>query len=625
MNAMIRKTNDRHIPAGRAVGFVCVALVLTMVWSFFPVTALAAFADTPLGSEVLLKMEKSATFAYKFSDYDGPGELPPEFGQVNHDINDQSDPSTYAIHNNDVNFYYTEDTAGGKRAVYCFEPDNPWVDYNRPDSIYNILPSIPDHSKKDEINQEQRDMLAYVMAMGVTEYIDTTNSDQVATQLAIWMVGAGHYKSVWLEKLLPSTGTDPGIAPNQAICDEAHRLLTAALSCVQDRPSFVNTGDLRMYWDGTTYTVTLTDTSGKLTNASEWGVAILAQFTTPDLAAVIDDVAHTLTITGDPGAAGKEISITLGGTGKKGNIVFLDSPFTTSLNDHFYFKSRQSMITINTLEPAVAGQFNLVRRDPKIATTATNEADGSQTIKPDQEVTLTDAVTYTDLNPGEEYALTCILMVNDGSASGTQLTVGGNPVTKTVNFTPIVTGDGSGTVEMTFKFNATGLGGKTLVVFEELLLNGNIIATHKDISDVDQSIKVAQETPAGGNDGYDYEPTPIPSPDPQPSPEPTEPPYVPGGTDPVMPPNPSVPGNMLIPDGDGWLELDENGVPLGSWAWDNEEDMWIFDEDIPLGNLPQTGDNGMGITTLLLLLGLSLLGIGVTLRSKKSYKSKGMK
>jgi Predicted solute binding protein len=497
MNAMMRKTNDRHTPAGRAVCFVCVALVLAMVWSFFPVTALADFADTPLGTTTILKMDRSSTFQYKFSEY-GVDKLPPEFGLVNHDFTDTSkgiEPS-FEVHKDDVNFYYTEDSAGGKRAVYCFEPDNPWVDYNAANSFYNILPSIPDHPRNDEITQEQLDMLAYVMALGVQRYTNTANGDQVATQLAIWMVGAGHYKVMgsdsWLERLLPSTGTDaspnPGVAPNQAICDEARRLLAAALSCVQDRPSFVNTGvDLKMDYDGTDYTIALTDTNGKLTDTSEWGKAILAEFPTPDWVAAIDDESHTLTITGDPGGSGTDISVALGTTGKKGNIVFLDSPFTTSANDHIHFTSRQSMITINTLEPAVAGQFKLVRRTPNIFTSAKN-ADGTQIIKPQQNVTITDTVTYTDLNPGAEYTLTGVLMVNDGTAGGTTLLVNGNQVTASKIFEASDTGDES--VDMTFTFDATGLDGKTLVVFENLFLNDISIATHEDIKDANQTIVV---------------------------------------------------------------------------------------------------------------------------------------
>ena len=50
-----------------------------------------------------------------------------------------------------------------------------------------------------------------------------------------------------------------------------------------------------------------------------------------------------------------------------------------------------------------------------------------------------------------------------------------------------------GTVELTFKFDSTGLAGKDLVVFEEIYYKGELIAEHKDINDKDQTIKIVAE------------------------------------------------------------------------------------------------------------------------------------
>jgi hypothetical protein len=53
-----------------------------------------------------------------------------------------------------------------------------------------------------------------------------------------------------------------------------------------------------------------------------------------------------------------------------------------------------------------------------------------------------------------------------------------------------------------------------------------------------------------------------------------------------------VPGHTLRPGpAPGiYIELDENGVPLGEWHWDDDAQEWIFDEyPPPLANLPQTG------------------------------------
>jgi len=75
----------------------------------------------------------------------------------------------------------------------------------------------------------------------------------------------------------------------------------------------------------------------------------------------------------------------------------------------------------------------------------------------------------------------------------------------------------------------------------------------------------------------------------------------PGGNDPNVPPIPTSPNHTLVQYGDMWIELDEDGVPLGTWHWDEDEEMWIFDDNVPRGALapatpafmPQTGLEGL--------------------------------
>jgi uncharacterized repeat protein (TIGR02543 family) len=72
----------------------------------------------------------------------------------------------------------------------------------------------------------------------------------------------------------------------------------------------------------------------------------------------------------------------------------------------------------------------------------------------------------------------------------------------------------------------------------------------------------------------------------------------PGGTDPTKPPVPARPGGNLTPAPgaeNAYIELDEDGVPLGEWRYDDDLGEWIFDEyPPPLGNLPQTGAASAG-------------------------------
>ena len=85
---------------------------------------------------------------------------------------------------------------------------------------------------------------------------------------------------------------------------------------------------------------------------------------------------------------------------------------------------------------------------------------------------------------------------------------------------------------------------------------------------------------------------------------------------------PDVPtGHILVPDGDGFIQLDEDGTPLGRWEWDPELEEWIFDEFVPLGALPPTGDND--VRARLFFLSLLILGcagmplmMGVSRRGK---------
>ena len=75
--------------------------------------------------------------------------------------------------------------------------------------------------------------------------------------------------------------------------------------------------------------------------------------------------------------------------------------------------------------------------------------------------------------------------------------------------------------------------------------------------------------------------------------------YEPGGDEQDTPPNPSISGHTLVPYEDGFIELDENGTPIGVWKWDDDTEMWVFEEDVPTSGWtnpiskenPKTGDD----------------------------------
>ena len=129
------------------------------------------------------------------------------------------------------------------------------------------------------------------------------------------------------------------------------------------------------------------------------------------------------------------------------------------------------------------------------------------------------------------------------------------------------------------------------------------------------------ETEPESETGAEAEISPEPGSEPAPNPRPA-----PGGTNPEIPPVAINLANTLVPTDDGgYIEIDEEGVPLGEWHWEDEPEMWIFDEYPPLGSLPQTGGYSPEMNQLLLLAGFSLLGVGVTFKNRKFYKPKRLK
>ena len=120
---------------------------------------------------------------------------------------------------------------------------------------------------------------------------------------------------------------------------------------------------------------------------------------------------------------------------------------------------------------------------PKIRTKALDANTGLNQVKADSNVTVVDTVTYTHLLPGKTYVMKGVLMTSAGNA----LMVNGKTITASTEFVPTTP---DGTVDVTFNFDASEIGGRKLVVYEYLELDGNTVASHTDISDTDQTIYV---------------------------------------------------------------------------------------------------------------------------------------
>lgn len=118
----------------------------------------------------------------------------------------------------------------------------------------------------------------------------------------------------------------------------------------------------------------------------------------------------------------------------------------------------------------------------EIGTKATVE--GEKEVDPLDKVTLTDTVSYTGLVPGKEYRATGVLM---DKKTGEKLLVNGKEITAETTF---IAETKNGSVDVTFIFDATGLHGKEIVVFEDLYRENVLLATHADINDEGQTVKI---------------------------------------------------------------------------------------------------------------------------------------
>lgn len=143
---------------------------------------------------------------------------------------------------------------------------------------------------------------------------------------------------------------------------------------------------------------------------------------------------------------------------------------------------------------------------PSIGTTLATVDGGKELFPSSVTVTLKDTVAYSNLIPGKQYEMKGQLQLKNGD-SGTPL---GNVVT--VPFTP---DSASGTVVVDLPISFAGIDHLTMagmhspvVAFEELYLDGTLIAEHKDANDENQTVIVRHPkigtTLVTGDGGKDF-------------------------------------------------------------------------------------------------------------------------
>ncbi|MBR0341633.1 MAG: VaFE repeat-containing surface-anchored protein [Oscillospiraceae bacterium] len=125
---------------------------------------------------------------------------------------------------------------------------------------------------------------------------------------------------------------------------------------------------------------------------------------------------------------------------------------------------------------------------PKIGTTLTDDKTKDHIVAAGKETTLTDLVSYQNLESGKEHTLSGRLM---DKKTGKAVTLHGKAVTASVKFTPK---DADGTVKLQFKVSADSLKGTSLVAFERVVIveKGTeiTVASHEDLKDAAQTVTV---------------------------------------------------------------------------------------------------------------------------------------
>ena len=132
-----------------------------------------------------------------------------------------------------------------------------------------------------------------------------------------------------------------------------------------------------------------------------------------------------------------------------------------------------------------------------MGTVATDKTDGDKTIVASKGAVIKDVVKYC-VRPGQKYIIKGVLM---NKATGEPLLINGKKIEGAMEIEPT---ESCGEAEMVFHFDATGLQGTEVVVFERLYEfvdggdEGDPVIVHEDINDLAQSVIIYLPPPNTG-------------------------------------------------------------------------------------------------------------------------------
>lgn len=121
---------------------------------------------------------------------------------------------------------------------------------------------------------------------------------------------------------------------------------------------------------------------------------------------------------------------------------------------------------------------------PQIKTTAKDAKSGTSMFYAEKSAKIVDTVSYRNLVPEKKYKVVGTAV---DKSNGAPVIANGNNVTAEAEF---VAKEATGKVDVVFTFDASLLAGRTIVMFENVYYENNLIATHADITDEAQTLYV---------------------------------------------------------------------------------------------------------------------------------------
>lgn len=201
-------------------------------------------------------------------------------------------------------------------------------------------------------------------------------------------------------------------------------------------------------------------------------------------------VAASQGFTAEGGQAAVDVAFAVDAAGLEGsNLV---------LFEELWMGDRQLTVHADPLN----GDQTVTVEAPAIATAASDAADGDKEVSALPDAAIADTVELSGLAAGGSYTVKGSLHLVDGEDAEPLLDKRGSPIGAECSF--IADGPGK-TVKLVFPFEARPLAGRSIVVYELLYKDGELLAAHADPADGAQTVAVAapalETAAADGADG----------------------------------------------------------------------------------------------------------------------------